>query len=163
VHEVHPAVGRAALGDVVEQSQAALAQGRADRLDVGHPERELLQTGAVAPDELRDRRVLVQRGQQLDARLAVADREHRLVHALLLVDLLVHRVHAEGEFVEGDGLAQVGHGDAHVVDGRQQAVGQTRAASVGAHAGILPSGRPGRPLDVVRLTPGWSGRSAVLS
>ena len=46
VDEVDPAVGRAALGDVVEQPQAALAQRGADRLDVVDPEGQLLQARA---------------------------------------------------------------------------------------------------------------------
>ena len=50
----------------------------------------------------------------------VADRDHRLAHALLLVGLLVHRLHAEGVAVERDRLVEVGHGDAHVVDGREE-------------------------------------------
>src|SRR3712207_7854590 len=45
-----------------------------------------------------------QGGEQLDARGAVADGEHRLADALLLVGLLVHRVDAERAGVEGDRL-----------------------------------------------------------
>src|SRR4051794_32202769 len=120
VHEVDPAVGRAPLGGVVEQAQAALAQRGADRLDVVHPEGQLLQARAGAVDEPGDRRLRRERGQQLDAGLAVADREHRLADPLLLVGLLVHRLDAEGPGVEGDRLVQVGDGDADVVDGREQ-------------------------------------------
>ena len=73
--------------------------------------------GPLPVEELRDRRVGRQRRQQLDAaRPAVADGEHRLADALLLVDLLVHASQAEGSRVERDGLVEVGDGDADVVD-----------------------------------------------
>ena len=48
VHEVDPAVGGAALGGVVQKSQPPVAQGRAHRLDVLHPEGQLLQP--LSPD-----------------------------------------------------------------------------------------------------------------
>ena len=66
VHEVDPAARRAAPGLVVQQPQAALAQHRADRLDVGDPVGELLEARAGAVEELRDRRLGGQRGEQLD-------------------------------------------------------------------------------------------------
>src|SRR5919202_540780 len=137
VHEVDPAVRRPAPGGVVEQPQAALAQRRADRLDVGHPEGQLLQARAGAADELGDRRLGGQRREQLDAGLAVADGEHRLADALLLVHLLVHRVDAEGLGVEGQGLVEIRDGDAHVVD-RGEQLGRQAGARVGGHGGILP-------------------------
>src|SRR3954447_22641997 len=105
VHEVDPAAGGAPARGVVQQAEAAGAQRPARRVDVGHPEGELLQPRAGAADELRDRRLGVQRGEQLDPGVAVAHGEHRLVDALLLVDLLVHGGDPEGELVEGDPLA----------------------------------------------------------
>jgi hypothetical protein len=66
VHEVDPAVRRPSLGDVVEQPQAALAQGGTDRLDVVHPEGQLLQAGTGAADELGDRRLGGERREKLD-------------------------------------------------------------------------------------------------
>src|SRR5687767_2889381 len=126
VDEVDPAAGRAAPGDVVEQPEAALAQRGADRLDIGHPEGELLQPCPGPPDELGDRGLGGQRGEQLDAGLPVADGEHRLADTLFLVGLLVHRVHAEGLRVEGDRLVEIRDGDAHMVDGGEQLCGKTR-------------------------------------
>ena len=67
VDEVDPAAGRAPPGLVVEQPQPPLAQRGADRLDVGDPERQLLQPRAGPADELRDGRLRRQRGEQLDA------------------------------------------------------------------------------------------------
>ena len=55
-------------------------------------------------------------------------RDHRLAHALLLVGLLVGHVHAEGVAVEGDRLVEVGHGDADVVDGGEQVLGEVQGA-----------------------------------
>src|SRR5699024_83968 len=74
----------------------------------------------VAVEELRDRRRVVERGEQLDARAGVADAHHRLAHPLLLVDLLVRELHPVGVAVEGDGLVEVGHGDTDVVDGGEE-------------------------------------------
>src|SRR3954454_18503022 len=73
VHEVDPAVGGGALGGGVDQPQTPFAEGRAHRLDVLDPEGQLLQTRSGAADELRDRRLGRQRGQQLDAGRAVGD------------------------------------------------------------------------------------------
>ena len=50
----------------------------------------------------------------------VADRDHRLAHALVLVGLLVPHLHAERVGVERDRLVEVGHGDADVVDAHEQ-------------------------------------------
>ncbi len=88
------------------------------------PVGDLLDAGAGAVEELRDRGVGGERREQLDARAGVADRDHRLADALLLVGLLVHDLHAEGVAVERDRLVEVGHGDADVVDGREQVAGE---------------------------------------
>ena len=66
-----------------------------DLLDVGDPVGELLEPRAGAVEELRDRGALVERGEQLDAGAGVADGDHRLAHALLLVGLLVGDLHPE--------------------------------------------------------------------
>ena len=104
------------FGVVVEQAQAALAQRRAHGVDVGDAVGELLDAGAAAVEELRDRRLGGERREQLDARAGVADAHHRLAHALLLVGLLVQQRHAVRLLVERDGRVEVGHGDADVVD-----------------------------------------------
>src|SRR6478735_5491522 len=81
VDEVDPRVGRATPRLVVQQAQAALAQDCTDRVDVGDPIGHLLDAGALAVEELRDRRALVERCEQLDAGAGVADRHHRLADA----------------------------------------------------------------------------------
>ena len=50
----------------------------------------------------------------------VADPDHRLADALLLVDLLVEDLHAVGVAVERHRLVEVGHRDADVVDGGEE-------------------------------------------
>ena len=62
----------------------------------------------------------VQGCEQLHAGPGVADGHHRLAHALLLVGLLVHQPHAVRVAVERDRGVEVGHGDAHVVDGGEE-------------------------------------------
>ena len=86
-----------APGLVVEQrgprapaaSRRPLRRPRRCRRPAGCPRR-------CAPGTCRSGESGAQRGQQLDAGARVADGEHRLAHALLLVDLLVHRAHVEG-------------------------------------------------------------------
>ena len=60
--------------------------------------------------------------------------EHRLTHPLLLVHLLVQHGQAKGPAVEVDGLVEVGHGDADVVDARQEG---------GGHGAMLSSDQRG--------------------
>ncbi len=103
-------------GASYKQAQPAGPKLRACRLDIGDGEGELLDAGATAIDELGDRRLLVQGGQQLDLGGAVADNEHGLAHALLLVGLFVDADDAERPAVELDRGVEVGHGDPDVVD-----------------------------------------------
>ena len=65
--------------------------------------------------------------------LAVADRQHRLAHALLLVDLLVHALHAEVPRVERDRRVEVGHGDTDVVDRGEQVAGDVGVIDMRDH------------------------------
>ena len=131
MNEVDATVGRAPLGGVVQEAHAAVAQGGRDRVDVGDTVRQLLQTRTVAVEELGDRGLVAQRREQLDAGAGVADGEHRLTHALLLVDLLVDRLEAEDPRVELDRVVEVGDGDADVVDGGEQVARNERFAGHG--------------------------------
>src|SRR5690606_36333516 len=123
VHEVDARVGRAALGGVVEQTYAALAQDGAHGVDVGDPVGELLQARAGAGEELGDGRLVVEGSEQLDERSRLADRDHGLPDALLLVGLAVRDLHAEDVAVERDRLVQVRYGDTDVVDGGEEVGG----------------------------------------
>src|SRR6478735_307870 len=95
VDEVDPAPRGASAGGVVEQSQAAFAEHGAGLLDVLDAVGDLLDAGATAVEELRDRRLRCERGEELHARARVAHRHHRLADALLLVDFLVQEPHTE--------------------------------------------------------------------
>ena len=105
--EVHPGPGGAVLRLLVEEAHASLAQRCRHGVDVVHPVAHLLDAGARLGQELADGRVVLQGGQQLDAAARVAHRQHGLAHALLLVDLLVHRVEVEVLGVELEGSEHV--------------------------------------------------------
>jgi len=130
---------------------------RGERPDVGdHRLDECLGRDRQAPGE---RQVVVRTPrpdhgrEQLDAGVAVPDGEHRLADALLLVGLLVHRADAVSAGVEGDRLVEVGHGDAHVVDGGEQALEQAvPRAGIGHGGDLAPPGRRPPP-GVSRVTP----------
>ena len=69
--------------------------------------------------------------------------EHRLGHPLLRVLLPVQQHQAEHRGVERDGPVEIGHGDAHVVDGEQT----RHLPDLGwLHAATLPRG-PGARLS----------------
>ncbi|GIF03054.1 hypothetical protein Asi03nite_05920 [Actinoplanes siamensis] len=85
----------------------------------------MLQSGAAAVEELGDRRVGPGRGEQLDPGPgAVADPEHRFPHTLFVIGLLVHTPQTEGFLVELDGLVQISHSYADVVDPEQFDAGE---------------------------------------
>jgi hypothetical protein len=114
--EVDPRAGRAPPGLVVQHPQAAGADRGGRGVHVGDGVRDLLQAGAVAVQELGDRRVGVQRREQLQAVGADADREHCLADALLLVDLGMDAPQAEDLLVKIDRRVEIGHRHTDVVD-----------------------------------------------
>jgi hypothetical protein len=129
----------------IEQTDAPGAEFGAGRVHVAHPVREMLQPRTGTAEEPRDRRAVVQRGEQLDLGApgpGVGGGEHRLGDALALVDLAVHQDEPEHVGVEADRRVEVTHRDAHVVerdDPRQPEVGEgvrvgRRAAEVVDHA-----------------------------
>ncbi len=123
VYEVDTRIGRTTAGGVVEQPNAAGAQLGGDLLDVGYSVRQLLESGAVSVDELRDGRGFVDGREQLQCCRLLAcpgEREHRLAHALFFVDFLVHRNHAQVVGVPGDCGIEIGYRDTDVVDSRHQ-------------------------------------------
>ena len=116
MHEVDPGAGGSASRGVVEQPEAAGPEPGARLVDVGDPQRQLLQARPALADERRDGRRRGQRRQQLDLRAAVAEGDHGFVDALLGVLLAVRESAAQHVGVEGDGGIQVRHGDPHVID-----------------------------------------------
>lgn len=120
VHEVDQAAGSATTRLVIQQSDASVAQHLRRGGDVPHPIRDLLHAWTLAIEKAGDRGLLRQRSQQLQLITGVADRKHGLADTLILVLLLVDAGHAEHACIERDGLVQVGHRDADVVDAEQQ-------------------------------------------
>ena len=89
--EVDARIGGAALGLRItghEPRPRSIAPSRRRRRS---PDRELLQAGPAAVDELGDRRLLVQWGEELDDRAIGALRSHCLTNALFVVDFFVQR------------------------------------------------------------------------
>jgi hypothetical protein len=157
VDEVDQAAGGATARRVVQQPQAALAQRSARALDVLDRVGELLDTRAIAIEELRDRRLGGQRREQLDAGGAVADGQHRLADALLDVRLLVHARDAERVGVERDRGVEIGDGDADVIDLGEQAGGH----GIGRHRSIVATETAcGRGLRAVVHIPRRGARPA---
>ena len=93
----------------------------ADEL-VKKAEEEASMVRAAANHEAEEMRTkaVTELEEKLDAAAGVADREHRLAYALLLVDLLVDRVQAERRGVHLEGVVEIGYGNAYVVDREQQ-------------------------------------------
>jgi acetyl-CoA C-acetyltransferase len=135
--EVDPRIGGAPARSVVQQPNAASAQLGRDLFDVGDAVRQLLQSRAVASDELGDGGRLVDRREQLQCSGLIGgsgEGQHRLANALFLVDLLVHRNHAEVVGVPGDSGVEIGHRDTHVIDSRHQ-IGAQWSSRVRLRAG----------------------------
>ena len=113
---------------VVQKSDTLFAQVSGDRIEVGDPVGELLQAGSGAVDELRDRRVLVQRCEQLDLGGTVGaagNGEHCLPDSLLLVDLFVRGHEPDVLGVPRECGIEIGHGDADVIDRSDEPGGQS--------------------------------------
>ena len=114
VAEVDQGAAGAHFGPLVQHPHAGLAQIRGGSFDVVDPKSHLLNAGARSVKEFRDGRLGGERCQKLKE--GVTNRQHGLSNALLLVDLLVHDLQAEGLAIKGHGLVEVRNGDANVVD-----------------------------------------------
>lgn len=114
VREVDERAGGAALGLRVEHAYAGRAKSLRGLFDVVDAEGHLLDARSTCVEELADRRLGVERGEELE--VAVADGEHGLSDTLLLVDLLVDHGDAKGMAIELDGRVEIRYGDTDVVD-----------------------------------------------
>src|SRR5215213_5280738 len=133
-------------------------------LHVGHPVGELLQPRPRPFEEARDRRALVQRRQQLELGSVLrSDAEHCLPDTLLLVALLVQHLESERGPVEGERLVQVGYGDADMVDGQEELLGEVLQACAGGHLAILPQRVRVASCPDPSSSPGPAPRSAASS
>jgi len=98
----------------VDQLDAGGGELLERRLDVLDGVGDMMETGALAGEELADRGVLAERAEELD--MSVADIEQDCFDALLGHRLAVDERHAEDLLVELDGGVEVIDCDAGVVD-----------------------------------------------
>ena len=108
------AAGDADARLLVDQLRAARLQRGQVAVDVIDLEADVVQALALALEIARDAGVRHDGLQQLD--LAVAERQERRLHALLLDRLQLVHVQAERVAVEAHRLVHVAHDDADVVD-----------------------------------------------
>src|SRR4051794_22669431 len=141
VDERHARVADAHAGRLVDEPQAAVAQVREGRLDVGDAVGDVVQPRPAAGEEAADRRVGLQRRQQLD--VAGTDVEQDRLDALLLDDLAMRERHAVGPLVQRDGGVEVVDGDADVVDLGEHAAPESRWPRPGSARGRPLAGAHG--------------------
>ena len=128
--EIDPGIRRPAPWCVVQQPDAFGTQAFRERIEVAHAAGELLNSRPALVEELGDGAGVIQRRHQLNLGAAgrrAADREHRLAHTLFGVDLLVNDDHAEEVVVLRDGLVEIRHRNADVIDCGDQIARQQRA------------------------------------
>src|SRR5579885_618079 len=129
-HEVAARAGAGRLADELQAGGAAARQGGSDIRDaVGH----MVEAGAALGQELADGAIVQDGREQLDP--PVAALQHRYLRALILQGGAEADREAEDAGIEGQGLVQVGRGDADVIDVREE---RSRAARLAIwHATIL--------------------------
>jgi hypothetical protein len=109
----------------VDELDSLLGKLADRRADVGNFVGDVVHPGPALAEELADRRLLPERGQQLDA--AVTDPQRRGFDALVGNRLSVLEPSAEDAFVGRDRLIEIIDGDPEMVD------------PAGLHAGMLPT------------------------
>jgi hypothetical protein len=80
MYECDPMTTSAEAGRLVDEPHTGVGEMLERRVDVGNGKGDVVQSFAARGEETADRRVLVQRSQELDER--PTDREHRLLDAL---------------------------------------------------------------------------------
>jgi len=116
--------------DGVDELDAVGSKGRENRPDVVDLVREVVNAGASPREEASHRGVRLRWRQQLDA--TGADEDGRSLDALLGDQVAVLEGGTEGSGVRLDGLVEVEHGDADVME------------ALGVHACDATARRPGR-------------------
>ena len=178
VAEVHARPSGTPLGFGVEHADTGSGQHLCGHLHIRHAQGHLLDTFAIAGQELPDRRILFQRCQQLDAGAGVTHGDHCLSHALFLICLFMQQFHTESASVEINCRVEISHCESHVVD-RGDIRGyfggnihtetsiDDYACAAGGAGGVTPGGRPhtvivaGTPMALVRRRSFMAGNVIV--
>lgn len=114
MHERDLQAEHAAPGLGVDQLGAVLLEVAEDDADVLDLVGDVVHAGASAGEELADRRVVSERGEQLDP--APADPDRRSLDALFLDAGPMLEPATEEALVRRDGLVEVEDRDSHVMD-----------------------------------------------
>lgn len=102
----------------IDQASTLLLQVNQSRFDVGHLERDVMQTLAVTFYETPHRRVPVQRLQQLN--MGATDRDHRLFHPLGFDDFAIQRLDSVLLPKPLESNIEIGHGQRSVMNVEQE-------------------------------------------
>jgi len=116
VDEVDSGATRSGPCSLVEQLKTAFPQGLGDLVHVVDGVRDLVDAFAAGFEELGDRRLLGQWRDELQERAGLTHAQHRFADVLIVIDLGMDRLHAEGLGVERDGGIEVANRDPYVVD-----------------------------------------------
>jgi len=147
-----------APGSFVDQLRAAgskLVEGRADVLDLV---RDVVHARAARGEKFADRRLVTERGEQLDA--VGADPQRRRLDALVRNGLAMLEPRAEEPLVGRQRLLEVLDGDTEVMNpARLHAADAIRCSSVG---GDDPHGADGLGVLRIRLDANEQGSELVL-
>lgn len=104
---------------LVDEAHPGVAKTRENSLEIGYLVCDMVQTRAPRGQELPDRGVGPQRGEELDVILSHV--EQNGLHPLLLDHLAVHQLHGEGGLVQLQGVLEALNRNADVVDTSEDA------------------------------------------
>jgi len=134
---------------LVDQAYPLIAQPPEDGLDVVDLVGDVVQPRAALGEELADRRVVVERGEQLDVVLSHV--QQRGLDTLRLHRLAVHQREPEDVDVEVDRLLEVAHREADVVDAPEHRPESRQVAWLGVRIALIANAASGGGLDPEEL------------
>src|SRR4051812_43388855 len=134
---------------LVDQPQALVAQPSQDGLDVVDLVGHVVQARAALGEELADRRIVVERGEQLD--MVLPHVQQRRLDALRLHGLTVHQGEPISVDVEVDRLLEVAHREADVVDAPEHRPESRQVAWLRVRIALIANAASGGGLDPEEL------------
>src|SRR3954453_5312475 len=134
---------------LVDQPQALVAQPPQDGLDVVDLVGPVVQARAALGEELADRRIVVERGEQLD--MVLPHVQQRRLDALRLHGLTVHQGEPISVDVEVDRLLEVAHREADVVDAPEHRPESRQVAWLRVRIALIANAASGGGLDPEEL------------